>query len=77
MKLCRLKPRLGIPGEARNAKSGFLSTKFQAFPGNAKNIVGSAGSTLFFAFPGKASTSAGLVRGFGPSFGSDLIFKSG
>ena len=55
MKLCRQKPRLGIPGEARNAKSGFLSTKFDAVPGNATNNVGSAGSTLFEEFPGNAA----------------------
>ena len=55
MKLCRLKPRLGIPGFARNAKSGFELTYFQAFPGNANNNVGSAGSTLFLAFPGNAA----------------------
>ena len=55
---CELKPRLGIPGQARNAKSGFELTisYFQAFPGNAKNNVGSAGSTLFFACPGNAAT---------------------
>ena len=40
---------------ARNAKSGFEPTYFQAFPGNAKHNVGSAGSTLFFAFPGHAA----------------------
>ena len=40
---------------ARNAKSGFLSTKFDAVPGNATNNVGSAGSTLFEEFPGNAT----------------------
>ena len=55
MKLCRQKPRLGIPGEARNAKSGFLSTLFETFPRNATNNVGSAGSTLFEEFPGNAT----------------------
>ena len=55
MKLCRLKPRLGIPGLARNAKSGLLSTLFVGFPGNATNFVGSAGSTLFEEFPGNAA----------------------
>ena len=54
MKLCRLKPRLGIPGFARNAKSGCLSTLFFEFPGNATNNVGSIGSTLFVEFPGNA-----------------------
>ena len=55
MKLCRQKRRLGIPGFARNAKSGFEPTKFVAFPGNASNFVGSAGSTLFEQFPGNAA----------------------
>ena len=55
MKLCRQKNRLGIPGEARNAKSGFLSTLFVEFPGNASNFVGSAGSTLFEQFTGYAA----------------------
>ena len=55
MKLCRQKPRLGFPGFARNAKSGFLSTLFVEFPGNATNNVGSAGSTLFEEFPGNAT----------------------
>ena len=66
---------------------------FTAFPENAKNGVGPAGSTLFFAFPGDAAKRlqtkvpewdqkkirnlGGLVGGFGPSFGPDLIFKSG
>ena len=54
MSSCRLKPRLGIPGFARNAKSGFWSTLFFEFSGNAKNNVGSAGSTLFWEFPGNA-----------------------
>ena len=40
---------------ARNAKSGFELTYFQAFPGNAKHYVGSVGSTLFFQFPGNAT----------------------
>ena len=55
MKLCPQKPRLGIPGFARNAKSGFEPTKFAAFPGHATNFVGSAGSTLFEEFPGNAT----------------------
>ena len=93
MKICKLKPRLGIPGEARNAKSGFELKYVQAFPGNAKNNVGSAGSTLFFQFPGNATKnlqkkvpelgpekSSGICRpgwGFRAKFGPDLIFKSG
>ena len=40
---------------ARKAKSGFLSTKFDAVPGNATNNVGSAGSTLFEEVPGNAA----------------------
>ena len=40
---------------ARNAKSGFEPTKFEAFPGNATNFVGPAGSTLFEQFPGNAT----------------------
>ena len=87
MKLCRLKPRLGIPGEV------FEPTKFVAFPGNAANFVGSAGSTLFEEFPGNATKnlqrkvlewgpekSSGTCRpgwGFGAKFGPDLIFKLG
>ena len=55
IKVCFLKPRLGIPGFARNAKSGFLSTLFETCPGNATNNVGSAGSTLFEEFPGNAT----------------------
>ena len=78
---------------ARNAKSGFLSTLFFEVPGNAKNNVGSAGSTLFLNFlemrrkssrkkfrngaQKKVPESGGLVGGSGPSFGPDLIFKSG
>ena len=43
------------PFEARNAKSGFLSTKFDAVPGNAANNIGSAGSTLFEEVLGNAT----------------------
>ena len=33
LEICKHKPRLGIPGFARNAKSGFELTYFHTFPG--------------------------------------------
>ena len=58
---------------ARNAKSGFESTYFQAFPGNAKNNVGSAGRTLFLQFPGNAAKN---LQKKVPEWGPEKVLES-
>ena len=70
MKRYKFKPRLGIPGEA-----SWVDIIFVAFPGNVtKNLQKKVPE---WGPDKKVPESAGLVGGSGPSFGPDLIFKSG